>query len=126
MGRAEGQASSYAEPMIYGAGFTVLPMSEECVSPRHVSTLQRDHARLEWRTPDDILERARPEAWTCACRATFYELHVSAGRGFIRRILQHEDGPRIHETRLWRISEARAVWSALLAGRFGRRVWRAP
>ncbi|WP_329082179.1 hypothetical protein [Streptosporangium sp. NBC_01469] len=116
MGRAEGRASPYAKPMSYGAGFTVLPLSEECVSPWHVSMPQRDHARLEWRAPDDVLGRARPEAWTCACRATFYELRVGAGQGFIRRTLQDEDGHRVHETRLWRITEARAVWSALLAG----------
>ncbi|WP_436761453.1 hypothetical protein [Streptosporangium sp. V21-05] len=116
MGRAEGQASPYAEPVTCGAGFTVLPVSEECVSPWRVAMLRRDHARLEWRSPDDILERARPEAWTCACRATFYELHVGAGQGFIRRILQDEGGHRVHETRLWRIGEARVVWSASLAG----------
>lgn len=94
----------------------MLLLSEECISP-HVAMAQRDHVRLEWRKPCMVLERARSASWTCECRATIYELRVGAGQGFIRRTVQLDGEHRVHETHLWRITEARAVWSALLSGR---------
>lgn len=93
-------------------------LSDECVgiSP-HVVMAQRDHARLEWRKPNGALGRAHPEAWTCVCRATIYELHVGAGQGFIRRTIRRDGNHQVHDSRVWGVTEARAVWSALLAGR---------
>ncbi|GII04233.1 hypothetical protein Pta02_62410 [Planobispora takensis] len=86
------------------------------VSP-HVSTAQRDHVRLEWRTPYPALERARPVAWTCVCRSVIYELRVGAGQGFIRRTVQLDGGHQVLESRSWLQREAWAVWADLLAGR---------
>lgn len=96
----------------------MLTLSDEClgISP-HVLLAQRDHVRLEWRKPNGVLGRAQPESWTCGCRATIYELRVGAGQGFIRRTIRRDGDHQIDDTRPWRITEARAVWSALLAGR---------
>lgn len=91
---------------------------EECVSP-HVAMLQRDHVRLVWRSPCRavVLERVRPVAWTCWCRATVYELCVGGGRAFLRRTVQLDGKHEIHETSCMPISEARVTWTALLSGR---------
>lgn len=89
---------------------------DECLSP-HVVMPQRDHIRLDWREPYPTLERARSVAWTCWCRATVYELCEGGGRGFVRRTLQLDDGHQVYETSTWPISEARAIWTALLSGR---------
>ncbi len=91
-------------------------LSDECLSP-HVVLAQRDHLRLEWRRPYPALERVRPVAWTCFCRATVYELCEGGGRAFIRRIVQLDDGHEVHETSVYSIHEARAIWTALLSGR---------
>lgn len=88
---------------------------DECLSP-HVVMPQRDHIRLDWRKPYPTLERARPVAWTCWCRATVYELCEGGGRAFVRRTLQLDDGHQVYETSTWSISEARAIWAALLSG----------
>ncbi|MDP9864899.1 MULTISPECIES: hypothetical protein [Streptosporangium] len=88
---------------------------DECVSP-HVAMLQRVHVRLVWQRPYPSLERARPVAWTCWCRATVYELCAGGGRAFLRRTVQLDRGPDIHETSLMPLSEARATWTALLSG----------
>jgi hypothetical protein len=89
---------------------------DDCVSP-HVAMAQRDHVRLEWREPYPVLDRARPVAWTCTCRALVYELCAGAGQGFIRKTVQDERGHRIQHTRLWPIKEAWAVWAGVLSGR---------
>ncbi|MFB9681529.1 hypothetical protein [Streptosporangium vulgare] len=89
---------------------------DECLSP-HVVMPQRDHIRLDWREPYPTLERARSVAWTCWCRATIYELYEGGGRAFVRRTLQLDDGHQVHETSTWTISEARAIWMALLSGK---------
>lgn len=88
---------------------------DECLSP-HVPMPQRDHIRLNWQPPYLALERARSVAWTCWCRATVYELYEGAGRAFLRRTLQLDDGHQVHETSIWSISKARATWMALLSG----------
>ncbi|MGV9776620.1 hypothetical protein [Streptosporangium sp. NPDC003464] len=89
---------------------------DECLSP-HVAMLQRDHVRLEWRTPYPVLERARAVAWTCFCRATVYELYEGGGRAFIRRTVQLDGKPEVHETSVRPINETRAIWTGLLSGR---------
>ncbi|WP_162642197.1 hypothetical protein [Streptosporangium sp. 'caverna'] len=91
-------------------------LSDECVSP-HVAMAQRDHVRLEWLRPYQALERARPVAWTCFCRATVYELLEGAGRAFLRRTVQLDGKHEIHETSVRPINEARTIWTALLTGR---------
>lgn len=93
----------------------MLPL-DECLSP-HVAMAQRDHVRLDWREPHRALERVRSRRWTCACRATVYELCEGGGQAFIRRTLQLETGHQIHETHRWSIAEARAAWTELLSGR---------
>ena len=89
---------------------------DECVSP-HVAIAQRDHIRLEWQEPHRMLERARPVAWTCFCRATVYELCEGCGRAFLRRTVQRDGRHEIHEIFPSPISEARETWTALLSGR---------
>ncbi|MFD1932061.1 hypothetical protein ACFSKW_11310 [Nonomuraea mangrovi] len=89
---------------------------DQCISP-HVAMAQRDHVRLDWQPPYGALARVRPVAWTCTCRATFYELCEGGGQAFIRRTVQLDDKPEISETYRWLIAEARLVWTALLAGR---------
>ncbi|WP_436758093.1 hypothetical protein [Streptosporangium sp. V21-05] len=91
-------------------------MLETCVSP-HLGMAQRDHVQLDWHPPDRVLERARPVAWTCGCRATVYELFQRGGQGFIRRTLQHDDGHRVDESHRWSITETRTTWTALLSGK---------
>ncbi|MEU4226018.1 hypothetical protein AB0F17_17115 [Nonomuraea sp. NPDC026600] len=87
----------------------------ECAS-RHVRTLRRDHLRVEWALPLGALERLRPLAWTCACRATVYELCSSGSKGLIRRTVQHSDGHVVHETQPMSINDAWTLWAALLDG----------
>ncbi|GAA3067915.1 hypothetical protein [Streptosporangium carneum] len=91
-------------------------MTEKCVSP-HVAMPQNGYRRLDWRTPYRGLERVRPTAWTCGCRATVYELCEGGGQAFIRRTVQLDSGHEIHETPCWPIPEARTIWTALLTGR---------
>ncbi|MEV0417770.1 hypothetical protein [Streptosporangium canum] len=79
--------------------------------------VQREHTRLEWRSPHQVLERARPVAWTCFCRATVYELLEGAGRAFLRRTVQRDGDHQVHETAPCSINEAWAIWTALLTGR---------
>ncbi|MEQ4718986.1 hypothetical protein [Nonomuraea sp. B19D2] len=62
------------------------------------------------------MDRIRVVAWTCTCRAVFYELCEGGGRTLIRRILQAETGDVVHETHQCSIVEARAIWAALLSG----------
>jgi hypothetical protein len=87
----------------------------QCVS-RHVSTPRKDHVRLEWELPCGTLERLRPLAWTCACRATVYELCSSGSRGLLRRTIQLDGGPKVHETRPMSINDAWSLWADLLDG----------
>ena len=89
---------------------------ETCVSP-HLGMAQRDHVRLDWHTPDQVLERVRPVAWTCGCRATVYELFQGGGQGFIRRTLQLDGGHRVDESYRLSIPTTRATWTALLSGK---------
>ncbi|GAA3448168.1 hypothetical protein [Planomonospora venezuelensis] len=90
-------------------------LNSGCVSP-HVAMAQRDHLHLDWCEPYPALTRARAVAWTCACRATVYELHTGAGRGFIRRTVQLDGRPQIHHTPPWPAAEALVIWTALLSG----------
>ncbi|WP_433363247.1 hypothetical protein [Streptosporangium sp. CA-115845] len=89
---------------------------DECLS-LHVVMAQRNHVRLEWRTPYPVLARVRPVAWTCFCRATVYELCEGGGRAFIQRTVQLDADNEVHETSVGSILEARAIWAALLSGR---------
>ncbi|MET8049447.1 hypothetical protein ABZU75_17800 [Streptosporangium sp. NPDC005286] len=89
---------------------------ETCVSP-HLGMAQRDHVRLDWHKPHHTLERVRPVAWTCVCRATVYELCEGGGRAFIRRTTQLDSGHQVDESHRWSIAEARATWTALLSGK---------
>ncbi|MFD1536855.1 hypothetical protein [Nonomuraea guangzhouensis] len=89
---------------------------DECLSP-HVAMVQRDHVRLEWRTPYPVLARARVVAWTCFCRTTVYELCESAGQAYIRRTVQFGREHEVHETSIRPINETRAIWTGLLSGR---------
>ncbi|MFF5206352.1 hypothetical protein [Streptosporangium sp. NPDC000396] len=91
-------------------------LDEQCVSP-HVGMAQHGHLRLDWRKPYRTPERVRPVAWTCACRATVYELCQGGGRAFLRRTVQLDGGHLVNETPRWPINEARVIWMALLAGR---------
>ncbi|GAA4187316.1 hypothetical protein GCM10022252_20620 [Streptosporangium oxazolinicum] len=86
-----------------------------CLSP-HVPTPQKGHTRLVWLTPDRGTARLRVITWTCYCRATLYELCQAGGQGFIRRTLQLEGSPAIHETYRWPIRQASDIWRALLSG----------
>ncbi|GHE45272.1 hypothetical protein GCM10017673_54200 [Streptosporangium violaceochromogenes] len=88
---------------------------KECPAP-HVALAQRGHAVLNWSAPHHMLERVRPVAWTCACRATVYELCQGGGRAFIRKIVQLDGGPVVHETPCWSIGSAQSVWADLLSG----------
>ncbi|MEV6866617.1 hypothetical protein AB0M44_37180 [Streptosporangium subroseum] len=89
---------------------------QECLSA-HLTLAQRDHVRLDWRAPYRTVKRIRPVAWTCACRATVYELCEGGGQAFIRRTVQLTGKPETHETPRWSINEARVTWTALLSGR---------
>ncbi|MBB5778137.1 hypothetical protein HD596_004893 [Nonomuraea jabiensis] len=88
---------------------------EGCLSP-HVPMARRGHVRLTWLEPHGALDRVRVVAWTCTCRAVFYELCEGGGQTLIRRTLQTEAGDVVHETYQGSIIEARAVWTALLSG----------
>ncbi|MEV6862720.1 hypothetical protein AB0M44_17195 [Streptosporangium subroseum] len=85
----------------------------------HVAMVQRDHVRLKWRQlyPEPVLKRARSTIWTCLCRATVYELYEGGGRAFLRRTVQLDRKHEVHETSIYSISEARAIWMGLLSGR---------
>ncbi|MEO3805478.1 hypothetical protein [Nonomuraea sp. B1E8] len=94
----------------------VMTAGEGCLSP-HVPMTQRDHVRLTWLEPCAAVKRPRVVAWTCACRAVFYELCEGGGQTRIRRTLQAETGDVVHETHQCSTVEARAIWAALLSGR---------
>ncbi|GAA3472070.1 hypothetical protein [Nonomuraea roseola] len=87
----------------------------DCLSP-HVAMAKADHMRLAWQQPYPGEGRVRVLSWTCTCRATVYELCQSGGVAYIRRMLQLDGAPEIHETFRWSLSEARTVWAALLSG----------
>ena len=89
--------------------------AEQCLSP-HVGMAQPDHVRLEWRKPYRTPDRVRPMAWTCTCRATFYELCSGGGQAFIRRSVQLDGNVTVHESPRWPVNEARTIWMALLSG----------
>lgn len=89
---------------------------DECLSP-HVAMPQRNHDQVEWLTPYPVLELARPVEWTCPCRATVYELWASGGQAFIRRTVQLEGHPKVHESRVMPMREARVTWMNILTGR---------
>ncbi len=93
-----------------------MTMLETCVSP-HLGMAQHGHVRLDWHAPERVLERVRPVAWTCGCRATVYELFQGGGQGFIRRTLQLDDGHQVDESHRWSIAKARVTWTALLSGK---------
>lgn len=44
------------------------------------------------------VKRVRVVAWTCDCRAVFYELCQARGMAFIRRTLQRDECPEVGET----------------------------
>jgi hypothetical protein len=86
----------------------------DCVSP-HIAPLRKNHVKITWfESPRPA--RSRPVKWTCECRATIYELHHVAGRGFIRRTLQADTGHQFHESHRWPIDEANMWWVRLIAG----------
>ncbi|MEV4164460.1 hypothetical protein [Nonomuraea dietziae] len=88
---------------------------DDCLSP-HVAMPQRNRVLVAWRLPCAGLERVRTLLWTCACRATVYELCAGGGQAFIRRTTQLEGEFNVHETPPMSISEARALWADLLCG----------
>ncbi|WP_433498924.1 hypothetical protein ACQP1K_00750 [Sphaerimonospora sp. CA-214678] len=45
-----------------------------------------------------------------------YELCTAGGQGFIRRTLQREGSPEVHETHRWPIPRAYEMWAAVLSG----------
>ncbi|MFD8557472.1 hypothetical protein ACWDOR_01765 [Streptosporangium canum] len=94
----------------------MIGLEGECVSP-HVVMAQQNHVRLDWRRPYRTLERVRPVAWTCACRAVVYELCEGGGRAFIRRTTQLDGNRQVDESPRWPVNEARVIWTALLSGR---------
>ncbi len=87
---------------------------KRCLSP-HVPLAQLGHERLTWLEPRTG-ERVRVKAWTCDCRATVYELCTAGGQGFIRRTLQREGSPEVHETHRWTIPQTYEMWAAVLSG----------
>ncbi|MEV8631535.1 hypothetical protein AB0395_07740 [Streptosporangium sp. NPDC051023] len=82
-----------------------------------MTVTEGDAARLDWRTPYRTLERVRPLEWTCACRATVYELCEGGGQAFIRRTVHSGEVCETHETPHSSLSEIRVAWAELLAGR---------
>lgn len=89
--------------------------SRGCLSP-HVPAAQRDHDRLTWLAPCPAPDRVRVVAWTCVCRAVYYELCEAGGQALIRRTVQGDAGNVVRETHRYSIAEARTVWTALLSG----------
>ena len=77
---------------------------------------QQDHMQLVWHPPFCGVSRVRVLAWTCECRATFYELCQAGGQSFIRRTLQCEPQHEIKETFRWPLRQAHGVWASLLCG----------
>lgn len=88
---------------------------KECPAP-HVALARRGHAVLNRSAPHHAIERARPPAWTCACRATVYELCQGGGRAFIRKTVRLDGGPVACETPYRPIGPARSAWADLLSG----------
>ncbi|GGK77868.1 hypothetical protein Ppa06_41940 [Planomonospora parontospora subsp. parontospora] len=81
----------------------MIVLEDKCFSP-HVAMAQRDHIRLDWRMPYRTVERVRPVAWTCICRATVYELCQGGGQAFIRRTVQLDGAPEARETPRWLVN----------------------
>jgi hypothetical protein len=85
-----------------------------CVSP-HVPLPQSGFQRLTWLASGDV-KRVRVVAWTCDCRAVFYELCQAGGMAFIRRTLQRDQCPEVGETHRMRVAQARELWALILSG----------
>ena len=81
----------------------------------HLPLPQSGCERLSWLTPIDA-HRVRVVAWTCDCRAVFYELCEAGGMAFIRRTVQNDKGPEVTETHRSLVRPAREMWAALLSG----------
>ncbi|WP_157248842.1 hypothetical protein [Nonomuraea typhae] len=88
---------------------------DECLSP-HVTAVRRGSGRLRWNVVDPYGRPVRVIEWTCACRATVYELCLAGGRAFIRRTVQGEPVAKTHETDWASLRQTREIWGALLAG----------
>ncbi|MFF4775367.1 hypothetical protein ACFY05_21160 [Microtetraspora fusca] len=81
----------------------------------HLGRPQPDAEPLIWlsRQPTG---RERVLAWTCDCRAVYFELIQSGGVAFIRKTIQNERGHVIFETHRWPIRHAWRTWTAVLTG----------
>ncbi|GAA3468689.1 hypothetical protein GCM10018965_032420 [Nonomuraea roseola] len=72
--------------------------------------------RITWNAPLHA-DRVRVRAWTCDCRAVFYELCHASGQGFIRKTVQGEHGrSEVSESDRVRVKDAQALWEALISG----------
>ncbi len=88
-----------------------MTVTSGCLSP-HAPEPKRDHMCLVWRPLHRTTNQIRVIAWTCDCRAPFFELCHAGGVAYIRRTQLNE----VHETYRWSFKEAEAVWRALLDG----------
>ncbi|MBB5960921.1 hypothetical protein FHS22_000159 [Planomonospora venezuelensis] len=91
-------------------------MSDRCcrISP-HIPHAQGDCRRIEWTSPQST-GRELVLAWTCACRARFFELIQSGGVCFIRRTTQKTPAAEVEESYRMSARKARKLWDALLTG----------
>ncbi|MEU8271290.1 hypothetical protein AB0B89_29540 [Sphaerisporangium sp. NPDC049002] len=86
----------------------------DCLSP-HLPLPQSGCERLTWLPPVDAT-RVRVVAWTCDCRAVFFELCEAGGMAFVRRTVQRNKRPEITETHRMRVRHAWDLWTSLLSG----------
>jgi hypothetical protein len=88
---------------------------DTCLAP-HVAMMRATSEKIQWHDGRSVAERVRIGRWTCPCKATVYELCTVGGIAFIRRTIQDERGPRVHETSRMLIRKADALWDRLLRG----------
>ncbi|RJL30856.1 hypothetical protein [Bailinhaonella thermotolerans] len=104
MTAAAGEAGRVAVPT---------PPGEACLDP-HVALPRPDCERWVWAPPGG--ERVRVVAWTCPCRAVFYELCQVGGSAFVRRTVQRDGAWEVRETARVTCAAGHRMWQALLSG----------
>ncbi|WP_147269060.1 hypothetical protein [Sphaerisporangium album] len=79
----------------------------------HVAPAARAARRITWLQPQSQEERRRTVQWTCACRATVYQMIAGGGQMHIARV----DRRGRFETHRMSHRDAELLWQDLLFGR---------
>ena len=83
----------------------------------HLATPIKGHEELVWMKPR-VGEKYRVREHTCECksRGVVYELCISGGLMFIRKIYRDFHSQTVTESERWRTARAKEMWVRLITG----------